>query len=321
MARRLLVPEVVSDVPLDPQELEALQAAIRQPPSPAAAAAAAAAEAVPWPLFAADRSARAARPRLAELAQRWSRWLTRTLRAFVGDAVVESLGAEIVDTTTLADELRPMWVGLVEPGTRGALIVAFGGDVIEAAAARRCGASVIKAAGREPTPLARRLFEPAGQAALAAFERAWSELEPIALTRHAPHPEALALALGGDTIVAATLAISGGATGRVRILARPDVILSPADVTPTVPADAATIAAALGAVPVELRVELATVPIKLEELRALGPGSELTLPVFIDDAMPIYCGDVLKAWGRPVVTRGVVAVEVAAVAVPGGTRP
>ena len=61
--------------------------------------------------------------------------------------------------------------------------------------------------------------------------------------------------------------------------------------------------------------------IPMSELRRLGPGSQLTLPVFVDDPLPIYCGDVLKAWGRPVVTRGVLAVEVAALAVPGGGRP
>jgi flagellar motor switch/type III secretory pathway protein FliN len=59
----------------------------------------------------------------------------------------------------------------------------------------------------------------------------------------------------------------------------------------------------------------------MSELRKLGPGSQLALPVFVDDPLPIYCGDVLKAWGRPVVSRGVLAVEVAALAVPGGGRP
>ena len=43
--------------------------------------------------------------------------------------------------------------------------------------------------------------------------------------------------------------------------------------------------------------------------------------MFVDDPLPIYCGDVLKAWGRPVVTRGVLAVEIAALHVPGGGRP
>jgi flagellar motor switch/type III secretory pathway protein FliN len=164
------------------------------------------------------------------------------------------------------------------------------------------------------------LFQPAGEAALIAFDQAWSEIDRTPLDRTASTPDAIAAAISGETVVAATLSVSGSITGRVRILAAPSVIMAPAERHPMVPADPALIAAALGAVPVEIRVELATVPIKMSELSQLGPGSQIPLPVFIDEPMPIYCGDVLKAWGRPVVTRGVLAVEIAAVATPGGGR-
>ncbi len=305
----------MSEHPLDPQELEAIQAAIRQGAS--ATPSVPQHEPQPLPLIAADREAQAARPRLAELAQRWARRLARSLRTFVGDVTVDAMGAEVIDAGSLPDELRPMWVALIAPPGRGMLAVAFGGDLIEAAAAKRCGAPAIKAAGRDPSPLALRLFAPAGEAATAALEQTWAEIDRIRIERPVASPDAVASAIGGETVIAATLAVSGATTGRVRLLGRPNVIMPPAERHPTVPADAATIAAALGAVPIEVRVELATIAIKMSELGTLGPGSQIALPVFLDDPMPIYCGDVLKAWGRPVVTRGVIAVEIAAVVTPG----
>ncbi len=319
LALALQIPRGVSDLSLDPHELEAIQAAIR--PAVRNPAAVPSAEVSPLALIAADRDAAAARPRVAELAQRWARRLARTLRAFVGDITVDAMGAEVIDARALADELRSTWTALLGPADRGALAVSFGGELVEAAAARRCGASATQPGARDPSALAIRLFTPIGEAAMMALEQAWQELERTPLERPLATGDAIGVALGGDTVLAATLAVSGSAAGRVRILARPPVIMPPAERTPTVPASPAMIAAALGAVPVEVRVELATIAIKLSELRALAPGSQLTLPVFVDEPLPIYCGDVLKAWGRPVVTRGVLAVEVAGTATPGGSRP
>ena len=49
---------------------------------------------------------------------------------------------------------------------------------------------------------------------------------------------------------------------------------------------------------------------KLNELRRLVKGSQFTLQGFVDSRVPVYCGGVLKAWARPVVCRGVLAVEI-----------
>lgn len=307
------------DIPLDPIELEAIQAAIRE--AGPATLAAPSVEVTPLPLIAADREAQAARPRLADLAQRWARRLARSLRAFVGDVSVDAMGAEMLDTGALADELQTMWTGLVGPAGRGAVIIGFGGDLVAAAAARRCGDTTTQSRGREPSPLSLRLFKPVGEAGVAALIEAWSEIERVELVRPTITADEQARALGTDTVLAATLAVSGTTTGRVRIFAQPSVLMPPERRSTNVPADGAAVAAALGGVPVELRVELGTLSMTLGELRALEPGAQLELPVFVDDALPIYCGDVLKAWGRPVVNRGVLAVEIAALATPGGNRP
>ena len=126
---------------------------------------------------------------------------------------------------------------------------------------------------------------------------------------------------GAVSVMGATLNVTGTTPGRIRVFVRPELLLPAVERNAAVAAANEAVATALGSVPVELRVELAKMSIPMSELRRLGPGSQLTLPVFVDDPLPIYCGDVLKAWGRPVVTRGVLAVEIAALAVPGGGRP
>jgi len=45
-------------------------------------------------------------------------------------------------------------------------------------------------------------------------------------------------------------------------------------------------------------------------LRALAVGQVLPLDRFVDDPLPISVGGVVKAWGRAIVSRGAIAVEV-----------
>ena len=310
----------MSDLPLDLAELEAIQAAIRQA-APSMTASVEIGEVSPMPLMAAERNAQAARPRLADLTARWARRLSRTLRAYVGDIAVDSMGAEVLDARSLGDELRPMWIGVVHGEHDLAMVVAIGGELVEAAAAKRCGGDSTGGAGRDPSPLALRLFAPAGEATLQALSAAWLESNPAGLDAVATSAATVGRALGADSVLGATLNVSGATSGRIRVFVRAEQLLPPAELQASVAAAAQAVAIALGSVPVEIRVELATIMMSMAELSRLGPGSQLTLPVFVDDPLPIYCGDVLKAWGRPVVTRGVLAVEIAALAVPGGGRP
>ncbi|HVV83355.1 MAG TPA: FliM/FliN family flagellar motor switch protein [Kofleriaceae bacterium] len=315
----------MSDLPLDLAELEAIQAAIRQA-SPSVTASADPADVSPLPLIAAERNAQAARPRLADLTARWARRLPRILRAHVGDVTVDSMGAEILDARSLGDELRPMWIGVVHGEGTGAvaMVIAIGGELVEIAAAKRCGGNVVGAAGasgRDPSPLALRLFGPIGDSTLTVLDAAWLETNATGLKVVPTTAASVGHALGADAVLGATLNVGGRVPGRIRVFVRPELLLPAVERSAAVAAADRAVAAALGGVPVEVRVELATMSIPMSELRRLGPGSQLTLPVFVDDPLPIYCGDVLKAWGRPVVTRGVLAVEVAALAVPGGGRP
>ena len=311
----------MSDLPLDLAELEAIQAAIRSAAPSSSSQTPDLADVAPLPLIAAERNAQAARPRLADLTTRWARRLSRVLRSSVGDVAVDSMGAEVLDARSLGDELRPMWIGVVHGEGGIAMVIAIGGELIEAAAARRCGGANTSSPGRDPSPLARRLFGPIGESTLTALDAAWLELSSTKLEAVPTTAASVGRALGADAVLGATLNVSGATTGRIRVFVRPELLLPAGEANAMIAAADAAVALALGGVQVEVRVQLATMMIPMSELSKLGPGSQLTLPVFVDDPLPIYCGDVLKAWGRPVVTRGVLAVEIAALAVPGGGRP
>jgi flagellar motor switch/type III secretory pathway protein FliN len=75
-------------------------------------------------------------------------------------------------------------------------------------------------------------------------------------------------------------------------------------------ANARLIASALANVPVEVVVELGTLRMPLKQLRRLEHGSTFTLQGFIDSRVPVYIGGALKAWAKPVVCRGVLAVQI-----------
>ena len=67
--------------------------------------------------------------------------------------------------------------------------------------------------------------------------------------------------------------------------------------------------------PIRSRLEVAIAgrPTIKRELRALDPGTTLTLPGFVDSRVPVFCEGTLKAWGRPVVSRGVLAVQIVSI--------
>ena len=77
--------------------------------------------------------------------------------------------------------------------------------------------------------------------------------------------------------------------------------------------DALLVANALSNVPVEVVVELGTLQLRLSQLRKLEHGATFTLQGFVDSLVPVYCGGVLKAWARPVVCRGVLAVRIVSI--------
>jgi flagellar motor switch/type III secretory pathway protein FliN len=310
----------VSDALLDPAEMEAIQAAIRET-SPRRTAGAPAHEPTRLALITDDRIAEAARPVMLNLGTRWIRAATRALRSHLpGTWQLDVIGAEVIDGATAKEELRGGWVaalrasaGAAPAATAADLVLAAHGAVVDIAAAKRCGAAAPTADGtRPPSAVSLRLFQPAGRAMLDSFALAWREVFTSDLLPSSDLTIVSSL-IGAQTVVRMALAFSGAVNGRVQIYARPEFLV-PRPVAPTaVKATAQRIASCLANVEVEIVVELGTLRMQLQQLRRLERGATFTLSGFVDSRVPVYCGGALKAWAKPVVCRGMLAVQIESV--------
>lgn len=307
----------MGNTPLDPEELAAIQEAVRESRGGRERTYNGDdAEVAPLALIVDDRQAETARPNGLRIAERWARHAQRRLRQVISDEFkVAVTGAEIVDGQPTRDELNGMWFATATPADgRGSALIAIGGPIIEVVAARLCGDKVPETdADRAPSATALRIFESVGTATASAVAQAWSEEQDcrIRIGRGPAQIEQTRRLLhDSDVVVSITLAISGAVSGRLRLLTRPVTLVPPPTPTEAVPASRAEIEAALGRVPVEVRVDLGCAQITMSELAELELGAVVTLSNFIDDPLPVRCGDVVKAYGRPIVDRGVLSVEV-----------
>jgi hypothetical protein len=313
----------VSEAVLEPEEMQALQAAMRESAPKRAAVAAPDPEASRLALIADDRAAEIARPIMIDLATRTIRTAARLLKAHLPGAwQLDVIGAEVLDGVTVKEELRGGWIaGMRATGDDAPeLVVAAHGAVVDIAAARRCGAATPTSdANKAPSPVALRLFQPAGRSLLDSLAVAWREVFPSELEASSD----LAIVsriINARTVVRIALAFSGAVSGRIQLYTLPDGLVPRPSALAAFKANALRIANALANVPVEVIVELGTLRMRLRELRRMEPGATFTLQGFVDSRVPVYCGGVLKAWARPVVCRGVLAVQIESVVHGQGTR-
>ena len=301
-------------------EMEAIQAAIRET-SPRRAAGAPEFEPTRLALITDDRIAEAARPVLLNLGTRWIRSVTRALRSHLpGTWQLDVVGGEVIDGATAKEELRGGWVAAMraeaagDPGASPAeIVVAAHGGVVDIAAARRCGEEApVCDTSRPPSAVSLRLFQPAGRAMLDSFATAWREVFPSPLLP-ATDLGIIARLIDAQTVVRIALSFGGSVSGRVQLYARPDFLVPRPVALAAIRANAQRIANALAHVEVEIIVELGTLRMPLHQLRRLEHGSTFTLHNFVDSRVPVYCGGALKAWAKPVVCRGVLAVQIESV--------
>jgi hypothetical protein len=308
----------VSDSLLDPLEMEAIQAAIRETSPRRSFGAHPDIEATRLALITDDRIAEAARPVLINLATRWIRSATRALRSHLpGTWQLDVVGAEVIDGGTAKEELRGGWVaGLhahdaTDPNAHSTeMVLAAHGGVIDVASAKRCGAAEPTVdASRPPSQVSLRLFQPAGRAMLESFALAWREVFPSDLVASSDLAIVSRL-IGAQTVIRIALTFGGSVSGRVQIYARPEVLVQRPAALAAFKAQAVMVANALSNVPVELIVELGTLRMPLNQLRKLERGAQFTLSGFVDSRVPVYIGGALKAWAKPVVCRGMLAVQI-----------
>lgn len=316
----------MSDAGLEADELEAIQSAMRES-APRAARSAAELYPTRLALIADDRTAESARPILLGLATRLIRSATKALKPHLpGVWQLDVSGAEIIDGTAVKEELRGGWVGGLHGaaetagGEASELVVVAHGSVVDVAAARRCGeATPTVTEARAPSALSLRLFQPAGKSIVDSCVAAWAEVFPTQLSTSSDLGIVSRL-IEARSVVRVALEFSGGVTGRIQIYARPEALVARPGALAAFRANAQRIATALATVEVEVVVELGTLRLRLNELRRLDKGAQFTLHGFVDSLVPVYCGGVLKAWARPVVWRGVLAVQIESVVHGQGSR-
>jgi flagellar motor switch/type III secretory pathway protein FliN len=308
----------VSDSLLDPLEMEAIQAAIRET-SPRRSFGAPEHEPTRLALISDDRIAEAARPILLNLGTRWIRAVTRALRSHLpGSWQLDVIGAEAIDGATAKEELRGGWVAGMRAETDAdqaapELVLAVHGGVIDIAAAKRCGAATPSAdSGRPPSAVSLRLFQPAGRAMIDSFSIAWREVYPSGVGASSDLAIVASL-IDAQTVIRIALTFGGSVSGRVQLYARPELLVPRPIALAAIRANAQRVANALANVEVELVVELGSLRMPLSHLRRLERGSTFTLQGFVDSRVPVYCGGALKAWAKPVVCRGVLAVQIESV--------
>jgi flagellar motor switch/type III secretory pathway protein FliN len=297
----------VSDALLDPQELEAIQAAIRETaprrgemPD---------VEPTRLALIADDRIAEVARPMLMAVAKRWIRVATRSLRPHLpGRWQLDIVGAEIIDGPTAKEELRGGWVA----ATSTELVIAASGDVIDAASARRCGASKPSSSTKAPSAISLKLFEPTGKVMLDGWNLAYRE----SFDRGCEPSTDLGIVsrlIDARSIIRVAMTFSSDIGGRIAAYVRPEALVPRPTELAAIKANATRIANVLANVPVELVAELGNLRLPLSALRKLDSTTTHTLPGFVDSHVPVFCGGVLKAWAKPVVFRGVLAIQIVAI--------
>lgn len=309
----------MTDAGLNPEELEAIQASIRET-VPRRTGGAPAHEPTRLALIVDDRTAETARPVLLQLANRASKIMARALRSHLaGTWQLDAVSCEIVDGITAKEELRGGWVAGLANAEAELVLVAQGG-VIDLAVARRCGAATpTTEQSRMPSAVALRLFQPAGRALLETWRKAWSEQFPTDLDA-STDLGVVARLIESRIVVRVTLQFSGAVTGRIQVYARPEGLVPRPAALAAFRANALRVAAALAMVPVEVVVELGTLRMRLQDLRNVQPGTQFTLHGFVDSRVPVYCGGVLKAWAKPIVCRGVLAVQIESVVHGQGTK-
>lgn len=310
----------MSDVQLDPEEMEAIQAAMRES-APRRTSAPADAEPTRLALISDDRIAEIARPALLSLATRAARIASKSLRSFLpGTWRLDVVGAEILDGTLAKEEMRGGWMAGLAGSDGVELAISMHGSVIDQAAARRCGAAAPTAEpDRPPTAVALRLFEPTGKAMSDSWVQAWHDHFGASLS---PSSDVgiVSRLIESRTVVRVALMFGGDVAGRGAVYCRPEILAPRPAALAAFKANSERIANALANVPVEIVVELGTIRLRLRELRNLAPGAQFTLRGFVDSRVPVYCEGVLKAWARPVVCRGVLAVQIESIVHGQGTR-
>ncbi len=319
-ARAVAKPPGVSDALLDPQELEAIQDAIRE--TAPRRGSQPDVEPTRLALIADDRSVEQARPLLISLATRWVRKATKALRSHLpGTWQLDVVGAEAIDGQLAKDELRGAWVGGGAAGD-AEVVLAVQGPVIDIAAARRCGAEA--PTSENDAHAVRRCRSGCFSPPAARCSTAWSARVARGVRPASSSPSNADLAIvaapdrGADRRARRRSRSPGSVAGRVQIYARPESLLARPPRSPR------SRRRRVGRRRARQRPDRgrrrARHPAHAAQEAAHAPARLDARSQFVDSRVPVYCAGVLKAWGKPVVCRGVLAVQIITIVHGQGTK-
>ncbi len=275
-------------------------------------------EARPVALIADDRTLRTAQPEALRLAHRWCAGVRPRLLRGVGLKVqVHVESADTVSGSILRESTEGCWTRTLEvAGRPGGMVLAVSGPIVEAVAAIVLGADPtveMVARDRPPSETARGVFTKVGDSIVGALAEAWREERALTVraVEDAVTVEARRQALGAaEALITVSMSISGATTGQIRLYAAPEMYATDMGVRPVRRAPAQVFGDVLAPVPVEVRVTLGSAPITMTALSALAVGQLITLDRATDEPLPLTVAGKLKAFGTPVITRGVLGVEI-----------
>lgn len=236
--------------------------------------------------------------------------LARALRATLAGAwqlrVEEPQLCSAEEPAELTDPTELTWSCLADPLGEPVLQVQISHDLIESVAAQVCGLGY----EREPRPRAPslaelRLFQPVGRAITDELTAAWRD-DGLAELGARGGPEPADLGWTAAPVVRIGFCFSGQVQGRC------ELGLSPAALPQLRRwhrGERAALMHSLAEVELEVVVELGRQRVSVEAPE-LTVGGQLVLATLVDDRVPIFVAGALKAWGRPVIDRGVLAVQV-----------
>lgn len=282
---------------------------------------------VPVALIADDKAGENARPAAIRLGTRWAAMARQRLSHALGVKIgVEYGGVETMHAPMLKEELAISWSSIGEVvGRAGIVTVTCGGRLVEWTAAQLLGGGEddgMSPTDRPPSITALHIFSRAGEVVAQSLVDAWREDQNARMS--VVHDEARITAFRfelaeAEPMMVLTLNVTTPVSGVIRLIARPETMVPPPPSVRATTLSDEKIEAVLGEVPIEIRVELGRARIKMSELRGLKPGSVIKLGQPTDALLPVECAGVVKALGKPAVSRGALAIEV--VCPPPGNKP
>jgi flagellar motor switch protein FliM len=275
-------------------------------------------EARPIALIADDRVLRTAQPEALRLAARWCAGVRPRLLRGVGLKVqVHVDGAETVNGAILRESIEHTWVRtMAVAGKPGAVVLSVSGPIVETVAAIVLGADpTVEAVTRDrpPSETARGVFTRVGDSLVGALAEAWRDERTLTVTTvdDATAAEALRGSLiSAENVISLSVSVSGATSGQMRLFALPEVYAVDLAGRTSRRAPPSVYVDTLSSVPVEVMVQIGTAPTTMNDLTLLEVGQVIVLDRATDEPLPLTVAGVLKAYGTPVITRGVLGVEI-----------